>query len=87
MRSRSKKGETHMKRTKKPSQCDIILKFMKTHKKGITGKQAYKAAHSMNLAQRIYDLKKRGHKIIDCYVEETNDYGETYRVKQYRLVK
>lgn len=77
----------NIKRTKKLSQCDIILRFMKTHKKGITGKQAYKAAHSMNLPQRIYDLRKRGHKIIDCYVEETNDYGETYRVKQYRLVK
>ena len=71
---------------KKPSQCDKILKFMKTHKNGITGKQAYKYAHSMNLAQRIYDLRKRGHNIVDSYVEITNDFGETYRVKQYRLV-
>ena len=72
---------------KKKSQCDIILKYMETHKTGITGKQAYKAAHSMNLAQRIYDLKQRGYKISDCYVEVANDFGEKYRVKQYRLVK
>ena len=72
---------------KKPSQCDKILKFMQTHKNGITGKQAYKIAHSMNLAQRIYDLRKRGHKITDDYVLVTNDFGEKYRVKQYRLVK
>lgn len=76
-----------VKRPSKPSQCDIILKFMQTHKNGITGKQAYKAAHSMNLAQRIYDLRKRGHKIVDDYVIVTNDFGEKYRVKQYRLVK
>jgi len=76
-----------IKKTNKPSQCDIILKFMQTHKNGITGKQAYKAAHSMNLAQRIYDLRRRGHKIVDDYVVVTNEFGEKYRVKQYRLVK
>lgn len=76
-----------IKKTNKPSQCDIILKFMQTHKNGITGKQAYKAAHSMNLAQRIYDLRKRGHRIVDDYVVVTNEFGEKYRVKQYRLVK
>jgi len=72
---------------KKKSQCDIILKYMETHKKGITGKQAYKVAHSMNLAQRIYDLRQRGHNIVDDFVIVTNDFGEKYRVKQYRLVK
>ena len=72
---------------KKKSQCDIILKYMETHKTGITGKQAYKYAHSMNLAQRIYDLRQRGHKIVDDFVVVKNDFGETYRVKQYRLVK
>ena len=72
---------------KKLSQTDKILKYMETHKTGITGKQAYKYAHSMNLAQRIYDLRKRGHVIIDDFVIVKNDFGETYRVKQYRLVK
>lgn len=71
----------------KKSQCDIILKFMKTHKNGITGKQAYKHAHSMSLAQRIYDLRKRGYKIESTFIETKNDFGETYRVKQYRLVQ
>ena len=76
-----------MAKVKKASQCDKILKFMQTHKNGITGKQAYKYAHSMNLPQRIYDLRSRGHNIIDTYVEVTNDFGEKYRVKQYRLVQ
>jgi len=72
---------------KKVTQCDIILKFMKTHKKGITGKQAYRVAHSMNLAQRIYDLRQRGNEIEDDWVIEKSDDGKKYRVKQYRLVK
>ena len=71
----------------KKSQCDKILSLMKRRKRGITAKDAYIYAHSMNLPQRIYDLKKRGHKIIDNYVEVTNDFGEKYRVKQYRLVE
>lgn len=72
---------------KKKSQNEIILKLLKTRKNGITGKQAYKYAHSMNLPQRIYDLKLQGHKITSEFVEVTNDFGEKYRVKQYRLVE
>ena len=71
----------------KKSQCDLILKLLERRKNGITGKEAYKYAHSMNLPQRIYDLRKRGYNIIDDFVVVKNDFGETYRVKQYRLVK
>lgn len=72
---------------KEPSQCDLILKYMKTHKKGITGKEAYKIAHSMNLAQRIYDLRKRGHHIVADWVEVKGENNKKYRVKRYRLVE
>ena len=72
---------------KKTTQCDKILKFMATHKNGITGKQAYRVAHSMSLPQRIYDLKKRGYEITDQFVNEKGEDGVVYRVKQYRLVK
>lgn len=69
----------------KKSQNEIILKLLQTRKNGITGKQAYKYAHSMNLPQRIYDLRKQGHKISSKFVEVENDFGEKYRVKQYKL--
>ena len=72
---------------KKKSQNEIILKLLKTRKNGITGKQAYKYAHSMNLPQRIYDLRKQGVRITSEFVEVTNDFGEKYRVKQYRLAE
>ena len=72
---------------KKKSQNEIILKLLQTRKNGITGKQAYKYAHSMNLPQRIYDLRKQGVRITSEFVEVTNDFGEKYRVKQYRLAE
>lgn len=72
---------------KEPSQCDLILKYMRKHKKGITGKDAYKIAYSMNLAQRIYDLRQRGHKIVDEWVEVKGVNGKKYRVKSYKLVE
>lgn len=76
-----------MKAKKKLSQCDMILKLLERRKRGITSKDAYIYAHSMNLPQRIYDLRKRGHKIVSDYVEVKNEFGEKFRVKQYRLVK
>ena len=80
-----KKGVETMK--KRVSQCDKILKFMQTHKKGINGQQAYRVARSMNLPQRIYDLQKRGVEIESEYIFVKGDDGEIYRIKQYRLVK
>ena len=71
----------------KKSQNEIILHLLKTHKKGITARHAYKYAHSMNLPQRIYDLRLQGHKIDSEFVEVYNDFGEKFRVKQYRLVR
>ena len=71
----------------KKSQNEIILKLLQTHKRGSTARHAYKYAHSMNLAQRIHDLRLQGHKIDSEYVEVYNDFGEKYRVKNYRLVR
>ena len=72
---------------KKTTQCDKILKFMATHKNGINGKQAYRVARSMNLPQRIFDLRQRGYEIEDEYINVKGEDGAIYRVKQYRLVK
>lgn len=68
------------------TQCDKILKFMQTHKNGITGKQAYKIALCMNLPQRIYDLKDRGYEIESEFITVKNAEGQAVRVKRYRLV-
>ena len=81
-----KKGEVKVAVKKRLSQCEKILKYMKTHK-GITGWQAYKVSKSMNLPQRIYDLRKKGVEIEDEYIFIKDADGEIFRVKEYRLVK
>ena len=69
------------------SQCEKILKFMKSHKRGITPLQAMEKFGCMSLAQRIYDLRGEGYDISSELVEVKNRYGEKCRVSQYRLVR
>lgn len=39
------------------------------------------------LSARIFDIKKRGYKIIDQIEQSTNRYGETVSFKRYILEK
>ena len=68
------------------TQCDRILKHMKTHR-GITQLTALEKYGVMRLASRIADLRREGHPIITEMVEVTNRYGEKNHVAEYRLVK
>ena len=69
------------------TQCEKILKFMETHKRGITPLQAMDHFGCMRLSGRIHDLRDRGYNISSEIVEVRNRYGEKCRVSQYRLVK
>ena len=68
------------------SQNEKILKFMKTHKNGITPLQAMDHFGCMRLSGRIHDLRARGYKISSELVDVKNRYGDTCRVSRYRLV-
>ena len=68
------------------TQCEKILKYMQTHKKGITPIIAMEKFGCMRLASRIHDLRERGYKIMANTVEVTNRYGEICRVCEYKLV-
>ena len=69
------------------TQCEKILKFMETHKRGITPLQAMDHFGCMRLSGRIHDLREMGYKISSDLVEVKNRDGEKCRVSQYRLVK
>ena len=79
---RLKKGDKHMKAHK-----DMILKYLQTHKRGITRMQALEKFGCINLPGRIYDLKDEGHKIVTNMIEVENRYGEISRIAQYRLIE
>lgn len=68
------------------TQCDRILNHLKENS-GITQREALEMYGCMRLGSRIYDLKKRGHKIITIPEEGYNRYGEKTRFARYRLVK
>ena len=72
---------------KTPTQCDQILKFMATHKRGITALQAIKHCGCLNLKGRIWDLKRQGYKITGERVEVVKANGQKARVMQYKLME
>lgn len=76
-----------MGRIKKPTQCDKIYKYMKTHKRGITALTALRHCGCFDLAGRIRDLKERGVKINSEYVKVVTATGEKVRIKQYKLAE
>ena len=67
------------------SQCEKILNFMETHKRGITPLQAMEKFGCMRLSGRIHDLRDMGYEINSEIVEVTNRYGEKCRVARYTL--
>lgn len=69
------------------TQCDKVLRYMQTHKRGITPLQAMEQFGCMRLTSRIHDLRQMGYEISSTMVEVKNRYGEPCRVSQYRLVK
>lgn len=67
------------------SQNDKILKYMETHKRGITPLTAMEKFGCMRLSGRIHDLRERGYEISSELVEVRNRYGEKCRVARYTL--
>ena len=76
-----------MGRIKKVTQAERILRYMRSHKRGITALQALDACGCFDLAGRIRDLKEDGYFIIGEYIEVKNRFGEKVRIKQYKLVE
>lgn len=76
-----------MGKIKKMSQAQRVLRFMQTHKRGITALQAINAIGCLDLAGRIRDLREDGYEILGDWVYVTNRYGEKVRIKQYTLVE
>lgn len=75
-----------MGRIKKPTQADRIYDYMKTHK-DITGLQAIRYCGCLDLQGRIRDLKERGIKIGDEYIQVITACGDKVRVKRYWLAE
>lgn len=67
-----------------PTQCQRILDYMLDHG-SITQLEALKDLGVFRLASRISEMRKNGYQITSELVQVENRYGETCRVKRYRL--
>ena len=68
----------------KMKQQDLILQYMKTHKKGITSKDAYEKFGATRLSGVILHLKRKGHKIVSTRETVNTRYGHT-SIARYTL--
>lgn len=55
------------------SQCSRLLKYLKTHKRGITTFQAFSILGIHRISARVADLRDRGYKIETIMHRETID--------------
>ena len=69
------------------SQNEKILKYLKTHRRGITPQQAYEKFGCLRLSGRIFDLREMGYDISSTLIDVKNRYGEDCRVALYKLVE
>ena len=69
------------------TQCDQILRYMKTHKKGITALEALNLCGCLRLSGRIWDLRSIGYDIKSEMIAVRGAEGETKYVARYSLVE
>ena len=67
------------------NQKEAVLRYMKTHKKGITAWTAQDIG-VLRLSERVRELQAAGHKIEKAWSEpKPNRYGHLTRVMRYWL--
>jgi len=67
------------------TQNEKILRYMQTHKRGITPLVAYEKFGCLRLSGRIWDLRNAGYDISSTLVDVKNRDGDICRVSLYRL--
>ena len=70
---------------KKNTQTNDILKFMKTHKKGLTSMEAFQRFGVTRLSGLIFNLKRQGYPISTEMVTVKTRYGRHVEVASYKL--
>lgn len=71
---------------KRPSQCQLIVGYLKKHKY-ITTRSAMTDLGILRLASRISEMKEYGYKIGDEFIDVVDRYGKKTRIKRYWLIR
>lgn len=70
---------------KQKSQLSEILRYLQTHKRGITRAQAWDLFGCQNLPDIIYKLRRRGYEIQARQITKKNRYGHASTFFQYYM--
>lgn len=62
-----------------------VLKYLKTHKRGISNQDAMNKLHVGRLSSVILRLRQQGYEIDTDMIESENEYGK-FTYARYRLV-
>ena len=69
------------------TQNEMILKHLKTHKRGLTAMQALDKFGCMRLASRISELRRMGYVISREMIAVKNRDGDVCHVANYKLME
>ena len=69
------------------TQNDRLTNYLRTHKGGITQREATRELSIGRLSARIEELRRKGIDIRDEYETNVNRYGERTRYKRYWLME
>lgn len=67
------------------TQCDKIMRYMKTHKKGITQALAVDLFSCYRLSARIHDIREMGYEVTTIQESKKNDDGHVVNYARYVL--
>lgn len=67
------------------TQYDVVLAYLKKHKKGITSYEAFSKFGITRLSSIIYNLRKDGYSIIVDSKTVKNRYGNHTTIAIYKL--
>lgn len=70
---------------KAKSQCDKVLRHMRSHKRGITSMDAFSRYGITRLSGRIFQLRERGFDIETIMEVKKNDEGHVVNYARYVL--
>lgn len=68
-------------------QHEMVLEYLKTHKKGMTSLDAFNLFGIMQMPKRIWILKKLGYKIGKKTETGINRFGKPVHYTRYTLIE
>ena len=74
-----------MSKSDHATQNKKVLRYLETHKRGITSMDAFTKFGITRLAARVHELREKGYQIKTSLIQTTNEDGNNVRYARYTL--